>query len=407
MMADQNAAIRESITQAYPEMVRLRRELHAIPEIAFNEERTAKRIAEELRRDYSNVGTGIAETGVTALLEGDDAAGRKQNGLPVRAILLRADMDALPIPEETGLPFSSTNGSMHACGHDGHMSVMLNAARLAVAGRDRIGGVVRFVFQPAEEGPGGAMPMIDQGILVDPPIECAFGLHLWAELPIGKVAVTSGPMMAAADEFEIIVRGKGGHGAYPQNTVDAVMVGCQLVVALQALVARETDPFQTAVISIGTFNAGSRFNVIAETARLTGTLRTFDVTLRDRLIRRLGEVAQGICSTLGAQSEFQFRDHYPPLVNDPRMADFVATIAADVVGRDNVLRDFVSMGGEDMAYFLRAVPGAYFFVGAGNPENGISHPHHSPHFDFDEAAMPIGVEILMQIMERYWKAFPA
>ncbi len=295
---------------------------------------------------------------------------------------------------------------MHACGHDGHMTILLHAARVAAKEPGRIDGSVRFVFQPAEEGPGGALPMIQAGIMRDPPIEAAFGLHLWSELPTGKVAVTSGPMMAAADEFEIIVHGRGGHAAYPQNTVDAVLVGSEIVVALQTLVSRETDPTQTAVVTIGTFNAGSNFNIIAETARMRGTLRTFDPEIRERLIRRLREVSEGLASTLGARCEFIFKDHYPALVNDARMADFVAGIAAEVVGPENVIRSLVSMGGEDMCYFLREAPGAFFFLGAGNAAKGITHPHHSPHFDFDEDAMPIGSEIFLRIMERYWSAFP-
>jgi len=395
--------IRDSLRAAFPEMVRLRRDFHAHPETGFRESWTSARVAEELRKDLADVRTGIAQTGVTALLR--PAA----TGPAARAILLRADMDALPIQEETAATYASQHGgAMHACGHDGHMTILLSAARIAAATetRARIGGAVRFVFQPAEEGPGGALPMIREGIMKDPAIEAAFGLHLWSELPMGTVAVTAGPMMAAADEFEIVVHGRGGHAAYPHNTVDAVLVGSELVVALQTLVSRETDPIKAAVVTVGTFNAGSTFNIIAETARLRGTIRTFEPAVRDRLVRRLREVAEGICATFGGTCEFVFKDHYPALVNDARMADFVAQIAAEVVGEKNVIRDLVSMGGEDMCYFLREVPGAFFWVGAGNEARGISHPHHSPHFDFDEEAMPIGAEILLRIMERYWTAFP-
>lgn len=394
--------VRESLRTAFSEMVAMRRDLHAHPELGFLEQRTSGRVAEELRRDYPEVRTGIAKTGVSALLEGGGAGPGKG-----RAILLRADMDALPIQEETSAPYASQNaGAMHACGHDGHMTILLNVARAAARQHARIDGNVRFVFQPAEEGPGGALPMIQEGIMRDPPIEAAFGLHLWSELPTGTVAVTSGAMMAAADEFEIIVHGKGGHAAYPHNTVDAVLVGSEIVVVLQTLVSRETDPTRTAVVSVGTFNAGSNFNIIAETARMRGTLRTFDPAVRERLIRRLREVSEGIAATLGARCEFVFKDHYPALVNDPRMADFVAQIAAEVVGEDKVIRSLVSMGGEDMCYFLREAPGAFFFLGAGNASKGITHPHHSPHFDIDEDAMPIGAEILLRITERYWSAFP-
>ena len=258
---------------------------------------------------------------------------------------------------------------------------------------------MRFVFQPAEEGPGGALPMIREGILNDPPIEAAFGLHLWSGLPTGKIAVTSGPMMAGPDEFELIVRGRGGHGAYPHTAVDAVVVASHIVVAMQTVVSRSIDPIQTAVVSIGMFNSGSNFNIIAETARLRARSEHSTPRFATNVIRRVREVADGICATFGATCEFVVIDHYPPTVNDPAMADFVAGIAAEVVGPENVIRDLVSMGGEDMSYFLREVPGAFFFLGAGDASRGIVHPHHSPHFDFDESAMQIGVEVFLRIMD--------
>ncbi|MBM3285950.1 MAG: amidohydrolase [Candidatus Eisenbacteria bacterium] len=380
-------------------MVFFRRDLHAHPELGFKETRTAAKIAERLSESYGNVRTGIARTGVSALLEPPGASGR--------AILFRADMDALPVQEESASDYASrVPGVMHACGHDGHIAILLHAARLAARSPASIRGAVRFVFQPAEEGPGGAAPMIQEGILKDPPIEAAFGLHLWSGLPTGRVAVTSGPMMAAADEFDLIVHGRGGHGAYPHEAVDAVVVASQIVVALQTVVSRNADPIQTAVLSIGQFNAGQAFNVIAETAHLRGTIRAFRSDVREKLIRRLREVSEGVAAALGARCEFVFKEHYPPTVNDPRMADFAAALAAEVVGPENVVRDLVSMGGEDMSFFLREVPGAYLFLGAGNDAGGTAHPHHSPRFDFDEEAMPIGVEIFLRIMEGYWTAFP-
>jgi len=392
-------AVRDSVRALRDEMIRFRHDLHAHPELGMQEEKTAAKVAGILKSCYPNVRTGIAGNGVSVLLKPGNASGR--------AILLRADMDGLPIQEETGAPYASqTPGVMHACGHDGHMSILAHTARIAASAPQRISGAVRFVFQPAEEGPGGALPMIREGILRDPAIEAAFGLHLWSGVPTGKVAVTAGPMMAAADEFELIIHGRGGHGAYPHETVDAVVVASQVVVALQTLVSRNTDPLETAVVSIGMFNAGHAFNIIAETARLRGTLRTFRPELRERLIGRLRDVSAGVSESLGATCEFIFTDHYPPTINDKRMADFVASLAAEVVGEQNVIRDLVSMGGEDMSYFLQEVPGAFFFLGARNEARGIVHPHHSPHFDFDEEAMPIGAEIFLRIMERYWSAFP-
>jgi amidohydrolase len=396
---DQSRSIRPSVRALQGEMVRLRRDLHAYPEIGFKETRSAEKLASALRENYAQVETGIAKTGLSVLLE--PKHGSK------RAILFRADMDALPVQEESGAEYASRNpGVMHACGHDGHMSVLLHTALHAARDPEKIGGAVRFVFQPAEEGPGGAEVMIREGILKEPPIEAAFGLHVWSGLSVGKVAVKAGPIMAAADEFEIVVRGRGGHAAYPHEAVDAVMVGCQIVVALQTVVSRNTDPFETAVVTIGTFNAGQAFNIIAETASLRGTLRTFNAKLRDDLIRRIQEVADGIARSFGASASVEFLTGYPATINDPRMADFVAGIASEVVGPENVVRDLVSMGGEDMSYFLNEVPGVYIFLGAENSERGIVHPHHNPRFDFDEEAMPTGVEIFLQIMERYWEAFP-
>jgi amidohydrolase len=399
-MADLNQLpIRAQIRELQEEMIRFRRDLHAHPERGMQEERTAKRVAEALKPHFPDVQTGIAKTGVSTVL--------RPEGSIARAIMMRADMDALPIQEESSAEYASrTPGVMHACGHDGHTSILLHAAEVAAADPEAFGGSVRFVFQPAEEQPGGAVPMIREGILTDPPIEAAFGLHLWNSLPTGKVAVTAGPMMAAADEFELVVRGRGGHGALPHQTVDAIVIASHLVVALQTLVSRNADPTKTAVVSIGVLNAGENFNVIAETARLRGTMRTFDAQMREELIRRLREVAEGVCTTFGAECELHFEGVYPALVNDPTMADFVAKVAAEVVGQENVIRDLTLMGAEDMSFFLREVPGAYFFLGAGSEERGLTHPHHSPYFDFDEDAMPIGAEIFLRIMERYWTAFP-
>ena len=399
-MADLNRLpIRTRVRELHAEMVRFRRDLHAHPERGFQETRTAAQVAEALRPHFPEVQIGIAQTGVSAVLRPAGASGR--------AILLRADMDALPVQEETSAEYASRNpGVMHACGHDGHTSMLVHAAQAAALDPRMIGGAVRFVFQPAEEGPGGALPMIREGIMKNPPIEAAFGLHLHNGSPTGKVAVTAGPMMAAADEFKLVIRGRGGHGAYPHETVDAIVVASHVVVALQTLVSRNADPTKTAVVSVGTLHAGDAFNVIAETARVGGTLRTFDAGLRETLIRRLREVADGICATFGAHCDFEFQDHYPATVNDPRMADFLAKIAGEIVGHENVLRDVISMGGEDMGYFFREVPGAFLFLGSRNEERGITHPHHSPHFDFDEDAMQIGVEIFLRIMERYWTEFP-
>lgn len=392
--------IRPELQDRFDSMVKVRRDLHRHPELGFKETRTAGVVADVLQEARLEFQAGIAGTGVSTLVEGGQGQGR--------TLLFRADMDALPIQEETTVDYASTHpGVMHACGHDGHTSILLHTA-LETAASARTRSVhSRFVFQPAEEGPGGALPMIQAGVMKDPPVEAAFGLHLWNRLPTGKVAVTCGPFMAAADEFHITVHGLGGHGAYPHDAIDAVVVGSYIVTALQTLVSRNTNPVQTAVVTVGTFHAGSNFNIIAEKAQMKGTLRTFDPDVRKRLIDRLRTVVTQTAEMLGARAEFEFLDTYPTTVNDRRMADFVAEVAADVVGEDNVVRDLVSMGGEDMSYFLQEVPGCFFFLGSGDSVHGGGESHHSPRFDFDERVMPLGAEIFLRIQERYASKFPA
>jgi len=312
-------------------------------------------------------------------------------------------MDALPLTEETGAAYASlTPGAMHACGHDGHTAILVEAALLASERRASFAGDLAFMWQPAEEGFGGAARMIEEGVLEATGAEAVFGLHLWSPLPVGKVAVTSGPFMASSDEFEITVAGQGGHAAFPHTAVDAVVAGSYVVAALQTLVARSVDPLQAAVVTVGSFHAGSGDNIIAESATLRGTLRTFDVALRERMLERLREIAETTCAALGAGCQFRLFPGYPATVNDREMAEFVAGVAAEMVGRANVVRDLVMMGSEDMSYYLRARPGCYFLVGAGNESRGIIHPHHSPRFDFDEDALAIGCELFLRIAEQYF-----
>jgi amidohydrolase len=407
--------VRSEILARYEALVAFRRDLHRHPELGFEEERTARVVADRLTAAGIELRAGIARTGLLAWVRavgGNPSAGpAAMTGPPDaasrRSILLRADMDALPLQEETGVPYASTvPGAMHACGHDGHTAILVETAILARNHPAPLAGDLAFLWQPAEEGLGGAAKVIEEGILGETRAEAVFGLHLWSPLPVGKVAVTAGSFMASADEFEVVVTGKGGHAAFPHTAIDAVVVGSYVVAALQTLVSRHVDPLQAAVVTVGSFHAGSGHNIIAESATLRGTIRAFDATLRDSLARRLREISEATCAALGARCEFRFFPGYPATINDGEMAEFVAELAAETVGRENVVRDLVMMGAEDMAYFLRERPGCLFFVGAGNESRGIVHPHHSPHFDLDEDALAIGCELFLRIAERYFARFP-
>ena len=385
--------LESDVQQIAPLITEIRRTLHAYPEPGFEEVQTAQLIVDKLSGLGLEIATGIAGTGVVATLEG---------ARPGKTVLVRADMDALPVTEETGAPYASRReGFMHACGHDGHVAILIGLARLLAAKRDRIAGTIKFVFQPAEEGPGGAQPMIAAGVLDHPKVDAALGFHLWNNLPVGQIGVRPGAIMAATDEIEIAVKGKGGHGAKPHLSVDAVVVAAHVVTGLQSIVSRMVNPLEPAVITIGTIHGGFRHNIIAPEVRMTGTVRTYDPALREQMPDRIERVVQGVCQALGATCSVSFNPVYPATLNDPAMTDLVRQAAAKVVGDDQVIDCEPSMGGEDMSYFLSAVPGCYFFLGSANPERGLDQPHHSPLFDFDESAMPIGVQVLQQAVFDY------
>ncbi|HEU4560855.1 MAG TPA: amidohydrolase, partial [Longimicrobium sp.] len=337
-------------------LIRTRRDLHQHPELAYQEHRTAGIVAERLRAAGYDVQTGIAETGVVGTLQGGAGSGP--------TLLLRADMDALPIVEETTHDFRSTvAGQMHACGHDAHTAIGLAVAERLAARRDTWGGTVKYVFQPAEEGGMGALRMIEQGVLEG--VDQALGLHVWMGLPSGVVGVTPGPFMASAGEFELIVKGRGGHGAMPEQTVDAVVVGSQIVVALQSIVSRTVSPLESAVVTVGAFHAGTAQNVIAESARMLGTVRAFDVEACEELPRKIKRITAGLCEGMGATYEFHYRHDTPPTINDAKMAELVRAAAEEVVGPERVRfgAEVRTMAAEDFGEFLLRVPGCYFFVG--------------------------------------------
>jgi amidohydrolase len=375
-------------------LIETRRDLPRHPELGYEEHRTAGIVAERLRAAGYEVRTGVAVTGVVGTLRG---AGDGPT------LLMRADMDALPVQEECEHDFVSTvAGKMHACGHDAHVAIGLAVAERLARRRGDLRGTVRYVFQPAEEGGGGALRMVQEGTLEG--VDAALGLHVWAGLPSGVVGVIDGPIMAGSLDFRLVVQGRGGHGAMPNDTVDATLVASQVVVALQQIVSRNVSPMDTAVISVGSFHAGTAFNVIADRAMLEGTLRAFDMELLQYLRKRIGEVVAGVCAAAGAGHELTFgKQVFPPTVNDPGIAALVRSAAGEVVGAERVRSaDGVrTMAAEDFSEFSMRVPGCYFFVGACNEAVDAVYPHHSPRFNICEDALGIGVEVLERSALRY------
>ncbi len=364
----------------------LRRDFHMHPELGFNEFRTAGVVARELNALGLEVTTGIAKTGVVALLEG---------GKPGPVIMLRFDMDALPIQEETGAVYASQNpGVMHACGHDGHTAVGLTVARILAAQRQSLPGAIKFVFQPAEEGMGGADTMVAEGVLENPQPQMCLGLHLWNNQPLGWFGIAPGPEMAASEIFSLVVRGKGGHGALPNLAVDPVVASAHIVTALQSIVARNVSPLQTAVVTVATIHGGEAHNVIPDTVRLTGTIRTFDASVRQVVLRRFNEVIQQTAAALDCQVEIDVRSLTQAVVNDPVVTRVVHQAAQDLFPEATLDNHFSTMGSEDMASYMQNIPGCFFFIGSANSAKGFDAPHHHPRFDVDEQALPVAVALM-------------
>jgi amidohydrolase len=369
-------------------VIALRRDLHRHPELAFEETRTAATVARVLEDAGLEVRRGVAKTGLVGVSRG---------ARPGRTMLIRADMDALPVQEAPGRPYGSTvAGTMHACGHDGHTAMAAAAAQILARRREHLAGNVVFAFQPAEETTGGAALMIQEGALDDPRVDAAIGIHLANTLRVGQVAAQAGPITAATDGFALTITGQGGHAARPHLSVDPIAVSFQVGSALQTLVTRERSPAQPAVLTIGSIHGGTAGNVIAERVEMKGTLRTYDPALRTALRQRLEAMAAGIAAAMRAQAAVEWDPGaYPPTVNDPAIVEVVRRAAERVVGAAGLVEHEASLGGDDMAFFCAAVPGCYFRVGSANSERGLDAPHHSPRFDFDEAALAIGVDILV------------
>jgi amidohydrolase len=373
----------------YTRLIDTRRDLHRHPEIAHEEHRTAGLVASRLRElGLDDVRTGVGTTGVVGVLRG---------GMAGRTVLLRADMDALPLLEaDRGQPYRSTRDGMHhACGHDGHVAILLTVAEVLAQARTTLPGTVLFAFQPAEERVGGAQGMLDAGALNDPRPDACFGLHLWNEVRVGDVDVRPGPIYASADAFDITLRGSGGHAAMPHQVSDPVVTAAQLIVALQTLISRETPPLEPAVLTIGSIHGGTAPNIIPSRVDLQGTLRAFEPAVRDRLVQRLAELTRAEATTHAVESALRMTDCCPACINNPDMAELARSVGVRVLGAEHVHGATRTTGADDMSLFLNAVPGCYFFVGSSNPTRGLDSPHHSPTFDFDEAALEIGVRMLV------------
>jgi len=377
------AAIRERV-------ISTRRDFHQHPELSWQEHRTQSRIIERLHQIGLTDIRAVARTGVTGLVQGSKTG---------RCVLWRADMDALPIPEKSTLPFASTTENvMHACGHDAHMAIALGIAETLSAKRDELQGTVRFVFQPAEEAAGGAQACIADGVLDSPKVDVALGLHISADIPLGAINVAPGPFFAAPTAFKITIHGRGGHAAAPHQTVDAVVVAAHVITALQTVVSRSTSPSDAAVLTVGKLAGGFRGNVIAESATMSGTIRSYTHAVRETMIRRTEEILAGVCAAFAATYEFEHQTSCPPLVNDPEIARYVREVGEEYFGERNILAT-ASMGAEDMGVFLEQRPGCYFWLGARNESKGIAGRHHDAGFVIDEEAMLLGIEFGARLIE--------
>ena len=366
------------------EVISWRRGLHQVPELGFDLPQTAAFITGKL--DNLNISYRMmAQTGITVVIEGEN---------PGPVIALRADMDALPIKEETGLSFASLNKNMHACGHDAHCAMLLGAAKIINAHRSALCGAVKLIFQPAEEGAGGAQAMIAAGCLENPDVDAIYGLHVGQIMPevgLGQVGVKAGTIMAAVTTFSVTVTGKGTHGAYPHEGVDALMVAVQIISALQQLISREVSPTEPAVLTVGQITGGEASNIVAQKVVFTGDFRTVSDKSRRFIEGRLKEICTLTAQAARATAQVEILSCYPPTVNHPAMAGKVARVAGEILGEHNVIEiSKPSMGAEDMSFYLEKVGGAYFMLGTSNPEKGIIYPHHNPKFDLDEDVLWVG-----------------
>jgi len=403
--ADLEGSVKTAIDRELPALVELRHAIHQNPELGFQETETARLVAARLRAAGLEVKTGVAETGVVAILRG---------ALPGPVVAVRADMDALPVEEKTDLPFRSTKHATwegnevpvaHACGHDIHTTVVLGVAEALAAVRAQLPGTVVFLFQPAEEGPPagkdtGALAMVKAGVLDNPKPVAVFGIHSFADLAVGEVGWTAGPTYAAVDHFIVTLRGKQSHGAYPHLGIDPIVMGAQAVEAFQTIRSRTLSPFEPSVITVGIFRGGERFNIIPGEVRLEGTVRTYSEETRSTVERRMREILEGVAKANGGSWELEYRQNAPAVINDPALSARVRPSLEKAVGKEHLIDSAPTMGGEDFSYYLTDIPGFYFRLGvvkAGTKSGGL----HTPDFRADDTAIPVGVRAMAQVVVDY------
>ncbi len=368
------------------ETIAQRRDFHRHPELGFQEHRTSKIVADAMRALALNVETEVAQTGVVARLDGVR---------PGPVVLMRFDMDALPIQEANDVPYASTKpGVMHACGHDGHTAVGMTVAKILASLRDQMAGSIKFVFQPAEEGLGGAESMVNDGVLANPEPDYVLAFHLWNKKPVGWIGLTPGPLMAGAELFEITITGVGGHGAIPHEATDPILAAAHVIVGLQSVISRNVDPLQSAVLSVTKIRAGETFNVIPEQASICGTIRTFMPEVRSRVLQRVEEIASGISAAMGCSAEIKLQQLTPPVVNHPELTETIISVAQEMFPKATLCTSETSMTSEDMAFMMQAVPGCYMLLGSNNQKKGLDKSHHNPQFDFDEKVLPQAAALL-------------
>ncbi|HEY6356870.1 MAG TPA: amidohydrolase [Vicinamibacterales bacterium] len=370
------------------DVVELRRDFHAHPELGFEEVRTAGIVAQRLKALGYEVRTGIGQTGVVGIL---------RTKKPGKTILLRADMDGLPILEMSGVEYASTSpGKMHACGHDGHTAILLGAAQMIAERRDLLSGTIVICFQPAEEGKGGARAMIEDGVLDDPHVERVYGLHLTSYYRTGLVLMRPGPVMASSDSIEVTIHGRGGHGASPHQTVDPILTSAYFISQLQSVVSRNVDPIEPAVVTVGAIHGGTIHNVIPDDVTLLGTVRAFSEAEREQMKPRIERVLSGCCAAEGASYDYRYIERYPVTVNDAKQAAYVRELALRTVGPERTADLVPTMGAEDFSFMLQRRPGCFFFVGSQSDER-TAVPHHNARFALDEACLTTGVQMMVAL----------